>query len=350
MAKGAEDTAFYCYNRFIALNEVGGDPGSFGLSPQEFHQAMQERQQTTPLAMSATSTHDTKRSEDVRARLAVLSEIPRRWSEYVHRWAAGNKDHKSQDLPEANLEYLLYQTLVGAWPLEEDRLHEYAEKAVREAKTYTSWTRVESAYEQSLHSFIRALYQNQPFMSELQALVREIEYAGYINSLSQTLLKLTCPGVPDLYQGTELWDFSLVDPDNRRPVDYTLRRNLLSEIDHLSLQQIMDRISEGLPKLLLVRQALHLRRKMPDIFGPAGSYEPLQVKGGKAEHVLAFARGGRAVSILPRLPFSLGGKWEDTMITLPEGTWNNILTHKQVPGGPLEVSKLLHDFPVALLV
>ncbi|MFW5997941.1 MAG: malto-oligosyltrehalose synthase [Desulfovermiculus sp.] len=350
MAKGAEDTAFYCYNRFIALNEVGGDPGSFGLSPQEFHQAMQERLQTTPLAMSATSTHDTKRSEDVRARLAVLSEIPRRWSEYVRRWAAGNKEHKSQGWPETNLEYLLYQTLVGAWPLEEDRLHEYAEKAAREAKTHTSWTRVESAYEQSLHSFVQALYQNQAFMSEVQTLVREIEYAGYINSLSQTLLKLTCPGVPDLYQGTELWDFSLVDPDNRRPVDYALRRNLLSEVEDLSLQHIMNRISEGLPKLWLVRQALHLRRRMPETFGPAGSYEPLSVQGAKAAHVLAFVRGGQAVSIVPRLPLSLDGMWEDTMVSLPEGTWNNILTNTQVQGGPQAVSSLLHDFPVALMV
>ncbi|MFO7803819.1 MAG: malto-oligosyltrehalose synthase, partial [Desulfovermiculus sp.] len=174
MAKGAEDTAFYCYNRFTAFNEVGGDPGSFGLTPDEFHQAMQERLHTTPLAMSATSTHDTKRSEDIRARLAVLSELPQRWTEYVRTWADHNQAYKSRGWPDANLEYLLYQTLVGAWPLEEDRLHGYAEKAAREAKTHTSWTRVDPEYEQSLHTFIQALYQDQTFMAELKSLVHEI--------------------------------------------------------------------------------------------------------------------------------------------------------------------------------
>jgi len=350
MAKGAEDTAFYCYNRFAAFNEVGGDPDSFGQNPAEFHKAMQDRMQTSPQAMSATSTHDTKRSEDVRARLAVLTEIPAQWAEYVRTWTHRHQIYKVQDWPEANMEYLLYQTLVGAWPLDEQRMHHYAQKAAREAKTHTSWTRVDPEYEDALHTFIQALYQDQDFLSELQVLVGDIEYPGYTNSLSQTLLKLTCPGIPDMYQGSELWDFSLVDPDNRRPVDYSLRRNLHSELKHLSGQDIMDRMLEGLPKLWLISQALHLRRKMPDAFGPAGSYLPVTVSGDKAFHALAFSRGGRAVSLLPRLPLSLAGNWKDTTVDLPEGSWQDILTGAHTQGGPQFVGRLLDKFPVALLV
>ncbi|MDZ7762161.1 MAG: malto-oligosyltrehalose synthase [Desulfovermiculus sp.] len=348
MAKGAEDTAFYCYNRFMALNEVGGDPGSFGLTPEEFHQTMLERMQTTPQAMSSTSTHDTKRSEDVRARLAVLSEIPERWSEYVHTWAERNKGHKTQGWPDPNLEYLLYQTMVGAWPLEEERLHAYAQKAAREAKTHTSWTRVNPEYEQSLHDFIQALYLDRTFVSELQTLVHDIEYAGYVNGLSQVLFKMICPGIPDMYQGTELWDFSLVDPDNRRPVDYSLRRKLLNEVESLSLQSIMDRISEGLPKLWLIRLVLHLRRQIPEAFGPAGSYDSLVVRGSKAAHAVAFVRGGRVISLSPRLPLTLADRWEDTVLDLPEGTWLNVLTSSTTQGGPQSVQSLLDGFPVGL--
>ena len=349
MAKGAEDTAFYCYNRFIAANEVGGDPGSLGLTPEQFHQIMQERIQTTPLAMSTTSTHDTKRSEDVRSRLAVLSEIPEHWSEYVQNWAKRTQGYKTNGWPEANLEYLLYQTLVGAWPLEEDRLHSFAEKGAREAKTHTAWTRVHPEYEQSMHDFIHALYQDEEFLSELTALVQKIEHAGYVNSLSQTLLKMTCPGIPDMYQGTELWDFSLVDPDNRRPVDYSLRRSLLAELADLSVQDIVDRMQEGLPKLWLIHQALHLRRQMPESFDSSGGYEPLSSRGSKAAHVLAFVRGGQVISLCPRLPLSLAGQWENTVLDLPEGTWHNLLTNTTFSGRTQHVHDLLNDFPVALL-
>ena len=349
MAKGAEDTAFYCYNRFIAANEVGGDPGSLGLTPEQFHQIMQERIQTTPLAMSTTSTHDTKRSEDVRSRLAVLSEIPEHWSEYVQNWAKRTQGYKTNGWPEANLEYLLYQTLVGAWPLEEDRLHSFAEKGAREAKTHTAWTRVHPEYEQSMHDFIHALYQDEEFLSELTALVQKIEHAGHVNSLSQTLLKMTCPGIPDMYQGTELWDFSLVDPDNRRPVDYSLRRSLLAELADLSVQDIVDRMQEGLPKLWLIHQALHLRRQMPDSFDSSGGYEPLSSRGSKAAHVLAFVRGGQVISLCPRLPLSLAGQWENTVLDLPEGTWHNLLTNTTFSGRTQHVHDLLNDFPVALL-
>ena len=348
MAKGAEDTAFYCYNRFIAVNEVGGDPGSLGLSPDAFHQTMQERMLSTPLAMSSTSTHDTKRSEDVRARLAVLSEIPHFWSEYVHTWAERNQRYKVHDWPEPNMEYLLYQTLVGAWPVEEERLQAFAQKAAREAKTHTSWTSVHARYEESLHNFIQTVYNDQTFLSELKDLVRRIEQPGFVNSLSQVLCKMTCPGVPDMYQGTELWDFSLVDPDNRRPVDYALRRKLLNELASLSPPAIMDRMSEGLPKLWLIRQALHLRRQIPEAFGPAGSYKPLTVRGARAAHALAFSRGGRVISLCPRLPYTLADRWEDTELHLPEGRWRNVLTLSITQGGSQSVQSLLEGFPVGL--
>jgi (1->4)-alpha-D-glucan 1-alpha-D-glucosylmutase len=349
MAKGAEDTAFYRYNRFVAANEVGGDPSGFGLDPHVFHQAMQDRLQATPSAMSATSTHDTKRSEDVRARLAVLSEMPLCWEKYVSAWADRNQVHKSNGQPEANMEYLLYQTMVGAWPLDEERMHGYAQKAAREAKTHTSWTTVNAEYEQALHNFIQSMYQDHDFLAELEELVQKIADAGYANSLGQTLLKLTCPGIPDIYQGTELWDFSLVDPDNRRPVDYSLRRTLLDAHEKLSAQEIMNRIKEGLPKLQLIRQGLQLRHQMPETFGPAGSYEPIQIAGTKAAHALAYVRGGRAASLLTRLPFTLND-WADTTLSLPEGTWRNVLTNRTLSGGILPIAQVLHPFPVALLV
>ncbi|MBS3780659.1 MAG: malto-oligosyltrehalose synthase, partial [Desulfovermiculus sp.] len=257
--------------------------------------------------------------------------------------------YKTNGWPEANLEYLLYQTLVGAWPLEEDRLHAYAEKGAREAKTHTAWTRVHPEYEQSMHDFIHALYQDKEFLSELTALVQKIEHAGYVNSLSQTLLKMTCPGIPDMYQGTELWDFSLVDPDNRRPVDYSLRRSLLQELAGLSVQDIVDRMPEGLPKLWLIHQALHLRRQMPDSFDSSGGYEPLSPRGSKAAHALAFVRGGQVISLCPRLPLSLAGQWENTVLDLPEGTWHNLLNNITITGRTQYVHDLLNDFPVALL-
>ena len=349
MAKGAEDTAFYRYNRFVAANEVGGDPAGFGLDSHAFHQAMQDRLQAMPSAMSATSTHDTKRSEDVRARLAVLSEMPLSWEKYVSAWADRNQVYKSQGWPEGNMEYLLYQTMIGAWPLSEDRLHGYAEKAAREAKINTSWTAVNAEYEDVLHGFIHSMYQDHEFLTELEELVQKIAHAGYAKSLGQTLLKLTCPGIPDIYQGTELWDFSLVDPDNRRQVDYKLRSTLLEATERLSAKEIMDRMVEGLPKLLLTRRGLFLRGQMPEVFGPAGSYEPVKISGTKAVHALAFIRAGRALSLLTRFPLTLHD-WENTTLSIPEGTWRNILTDDMVSGGDHPVAEVLHPFPVALLI
>jgi (1->4)-alpha-D-glucan 1-alpha-D-glucosylmutase len=228
-------------------------------------------------------------------------------------------------------------------------MHGYAQKAAREAKTHTSWTTVNAEYEQALHNFIQSMYQDHDFLAELEELVQKIADAGYANSLGQTLLKLTCPGIPDIYQGTELWDFSLVDPDNRRPVDYSLRRTLLDAHEKLSAQEIMNRIKEGLPKLQLIRQGLQLRHQMPETFGPAGSYEPIQIAGTKAAHALAYVRGGRAASLLTRLPFTLND-WADTTLSLPEGTWRNVLTNRTLSGGILPIAQVLHPFPVALLV
>jgi (1->4)-alpha-D-glucan 1-alpha-D-glucosylmutase len=248
------------------------------------------------------------------------------------------------------MEYLLYQTLAGAWPLDQERMHGYAEKAAREAKTHTSWTRVNAEYEEALHSFVSSLYQDAAFLAELEALVQDIAYPGYVNSLAQTLLKLTCPGVPDLYQGTELWDFSLVDPDNRRPVKYSTRRDLLAQTERLTAREIMDRTDEGLPKLWLIRQGLSLRRRLPEAFGPAGSYAPLRISGEKAEHALAFARGEHVVSLLTRLPLTFNGRWEDTTISLPQGGWRDLLTNTRIQGGDQAVRGLLQSFPVALLL
>ena len=234
MAKSVEDTAFYNFHRLISLNEVGGDPGHFGLSIDEFHAACSEAQRRWPTAMLASSTHDTKRSEDVRARINLLSEIPDRWSAAVNRWAELNHRYRRDDLPDRNAEYLLYQTLVGAWPIETDRIVAYMEKASREAKTHTSWTHPNPVYEDALRAFIQGILNHPPFTTDLEGFVKPLVEPGRINSLAQTLLKLTAPGVPDFYQGTELWDLSLVDPDNRRPVDYQKRRRLLAKMKDMT--------------------------------------------------------------------------------------------------------------------
>ena len=256
MAKGAEDTAFYCYHRFIALNEVGGDPGRYGVTVDQFHAWCQDMQRHWPKTMLATSTHDTKRSEDVRARLVILSEMPTRWMETVSAWSKRNIRYWGTQTPDHNFEYFLYQTLVGAWPLEQERALAYCEKAVREAKTHTSWTDPHTDYEDSVRSFVRSLYEDEEFVAELGHFVDDLEKYGHLTSLAQTLIKLTAPGIPDLYQGTELWNFSLVDPDNRRPVDYEVRRRLLHELPGLSPEAIWQRRQEGLPKLWIIRQGL----------------------------------------------------------------------------------------------
>jgi (1->4)-alpha-D-glucan 1-alpha-D-glucosylmutase len=349
MAKGVEDTVFYCFNRLVSLNEVGGDPGYFGVSPAAFHQACLEAQCFWPQGMLATSTHDTKRSEDVRVRIHLLSEIPTRWAQAVWRWAALNERYRRGEWPDRNTEYLLYQTLVGAWPLEVERALTYMEKAVREAKVHTSWTHTNADYEGAVRGFVTDVLADPEFTADLTAFVASLVQAGRVNALAQTLLKLTAPGVPDLYQGTEVWDLSLVDPDNRRPVDYDLRHRLLNEVNGATPEQMWARVDEGLPKLWLIRQALALRHRRPELFGPEGDYQPLLAIGERAAHVVAFARGGRVVTVVPRLVLGLNGEWGDTTLEVPHGAWRNELTGDDVDGNVPRMADLLARFPVALL-
>jgi len=348
MAKGVEDTAFYNFHRLVSLNEVGGSPGDFGLSVEEFHRSSAEAQRLWPRAQLATSTHDTKRSEDVRARISLLSEIPGRWGEVVRQWFERNARHRRGDLPDRNAEYLFYQTLVGAWPVSAGRLTAYMEKATREAKAHTSWTRNDAGYEEALRGFVEAVLGDADFIAGLEGFVAGLVGPGRINSLSQTLLKLTAPGVPDFYQGTELWDLSLVDPDNRRPVDYELRRRLLADLKRgMTPEEILARMDEGLPKLWLIHQGLQLRRRLPEAF--RRDYEPLRVSGPRADHAVAFLRGGAVVAVAPRLLLRLGGDWGETTLELPPGTWHDELTGEEVEGGPQPLAEILARFPVALL-
>jgi (1->4)-alpha-D-glucan 1-alpha-D-glucosylmutase len=351
MAKGVEDTAFYCFNRMIGLNEVGGSPGRDGVSIDEFHQYCLRMQATFPRTMTALSTHDTKRGEDIRARLAALTEVPGRWKAALSRWSRLNAAFKTRNLPDRNTEYFLYQTLIGAWPISRDRLMAYMEKAVREAKQHTSWTQQNKEFEDALRNFIERILESREFIADLEALVGNILKAGRINSLAQTLIKFTAPGVPDTYQGSELWDLRLVDPDNRTPVDYGQRQAMLNELKHgIAPEEIMRRIDCGLPKLWIAHCALTLRNGHPEWFDADAAYTPLMVAAGRAENLVAFLRGGRVATIVPRWPLKLGDNWGATTIELPAGQWRNALTSETVGGGRLRVQALLHRFPVALLV
>jgi (1->4)-alpha-D-glucan 1-alpha-D-glucosylmutase len=349
MAKSVEDTAFYCFNRFVALNEVGGDPARFGVGTKDFHGECEIAQARWPRRMLATSTHDSKRSEDLRARMSLLSEIPEQWIAAVRGWSEMNRPWWRGGLSDRNAEYLFYQTLVGAWPIERTRIVEFMRKAAREAKVHTSWTAANEKYEHSLIGFIEGALDNAEFVNELSAFVAPLVWPGRINALAQTLIKLTAPGVPDFYQGSELWNITLVDPDNRRPIDYAVRRRLLTELHHLTLDQILTRADEGLPKLWLIRQALALRRRCPQLFGRNGDYRPLYGRGRRAAHAIAFSRGGGAVTIAPRLPIGLAGDWGDTTIALPHGRWHNALTGDAIDGGEVLLANLMERFPTCLL-
>lgn len=350
MAKGVEDTAFYCYNRLTALNEVGGDPGRDGLTLKEFHEYNSTMQRTHPLTMTTLSTHDTKRSDDVRARLLVLSEIPARFGRVMHEWSDRNAKYRTGGLPDRGTEWFLYQTLIGAWPIDKERLTAYMQKAMREAKVRTSWVANNQEYETAVGTFIENILGDAEFVAECEKFVGELLHAGRINSLAQTLLKLVCPGVPDLYQGGELWDLSLVDPDNRRPVDYAHRRKLLAQMEVLDIVGVMERMDEGLPKLWLMHQALRLRRERRELFGPEAAYMPWLAHGENADHVIALKRGEDLLAVAPRHALRLGGQWSRTSLELPLGQWKNILTEKIIEGGQWEIGELLSEFPVALLV
>ncbi len=385
MAKGMEDTALYCYNRLSSSNEVGGEPEHFGTSVSAFHHVNAERARLWPHAMLSTSTHDTKRGEDVRARINVLSEMPDEWRAMLAKWARINRSRRRETengvAPSRNDEYLLYQTLLGAWPLEEafdadefaGRIKAYMEKAMREAEVHTSWTKVDEEYEEAVSEFVEAILapdEGNLFLHEFVPFQRRIARLGAMNSLSQTLLKMTSPGVPDIYQGNELWDFSLVDPDNRRPVDYGLRRRLLEESKAVGdVRAMLDdgAWQNGLPKLHLTRKVLELRKEMAELFED-GEYIPLEVSGERAEHVVAFARvlgdAEAVVVVAPRLCSSLvrdgdslsfgAGVWGDTVVSfsdLPEGAkYRSLFDGESVDGASLRVGELLSGFPVAVLV
>ena len=347
MAKGVEDTAFYCYNRLVSLNEVGGDPAEFGVGIEEFHEFCRRRQENWPHTMLASSTHDTKRSEDVRARMNLLSEIPDVWRAAVLRWSKMNESRRQNNLPDRNAEYLFYQTLVGAWPISLERLLAYMEKASCEAKQHTDWNDRNAEYDRALKHFEKAALADETFIRDLEKFIGLLAEAAQINSLAQTLIKLTAPGVPDIYQGNELWDLSLVDPDNRRPVDFEWRKRLLAESKMISAKEAWQRRAEGLPKLWLIQKTLRLRANRPEMF--LRSYEPLFVKSVEANHVVAFLRSGEVTTIVPRFTLGLKNNLADATLELPRGNWRNEFTG-QMFFERVEAGELFKMFPVALLV
>jgi (1->4)-alpha-D-glucan 1-alpha-D-glucosylmutase len=340
MAKGVEDSAYYRWARFVALNEVGGNPARFGSTVEEFHAAQQRRAVRYPESMTTLSTHDTKRSEDVRARLAVLAELPGEWTQLV-RTLLGR-----HPLADRSLAHLVWQNLVGAWPLSRERAHAYVEKAAREAGTSTTWTDPVQEFEEQLHALVDSAYDDPATAADIDAFVTRIAPLGWSNSLAQKLLQLTMPGVPDVYQGSELWDYSLVDPDNRRPVDYALRRKLLAELDRGRVPAVDE---SGAAKLLVVSRTLRARRDNPGWFA---GYEPVEVTGSAAGHLVAFDRGG-VVAVATRLPAGLATDgWGDTALQLPNGAWRDLFTGDRVVSDVAGVAAdvLLSRLPVALLV
>ena len=349
MAKGVEDTAFYRHHRLVALNEVGGDPGRFGTSVAEFHRSMQETQANWPAAMLALATHDTKRSADVRARLALLAEDPNGWREAVDRLRRVSETHRGGDqLSTPSDAYLFFQTVVGAWPIDADRAAAYLEKATREAKLHTSWTDPDPVYDAVLARFVRGCLADATFISTVDSIVGPLVEAGRRAALAQLALQLMAPGVPDVYQGSELWDHSLVDPDNRRPVDYEVRRRLLAEAGALGARDAWDRREEGIPKMWLIHRALRVRARRRKAFGKSSTYEPLVPRGEMAGAVVAFIRGDEVVTVVPRLlrrVERLG--WGDTTVELPAGRWRGIDGAEQ--SGQTRLHDLLRSFPVAIL-
>ncbi|MFS2013125.1 malto-oligosyltrehalose synthase [Azospirillum sp. CT11-132] len=383
MAKGLEDTAFYRYNRLVALNEVGGHPDHFGVSISAFHRANQDRARNWPNNMLASTTHDTKRGEDTRARLYALSEMPEEWERQVQTWSrllrARRGDVEGTAPPDRNDEYLFYQLLLGAWPAEltgasveqidQPAMTAFAErivgamtKSMREAKVHSTWAAPNEAYEGAVVSFIHDaldVTRRNAFLEAFLPFQAALARIGMVNGLSQTLLKLTSPGVPDIYQGCELWNLSLVDPDNRLPVDYDARRKLLDEVEEAvergAVPGLLERWTDGAVKLALTRQALQVRAEMPEVFS-AGEYLPLEATGDRADHVVAYARRNGDDTVLvavPRLVGQLGESpdWGNTAIPLPRGArWRNRLTGAEVEGGDaMMAATLFADLPVALL-
>jgi (1->4)-alpha-D-glucan 1-alpha-D-glucosylmutase len=339
MAKGVEDTAYFRYTRFIAANEVGADPAHIAVDPAAFHADLTERAAATPAAMTTLSTHDTKRSEDVRARLAVLSEVPDEWARRLREWTA------TAPLADGSIAQLLWQTLVGAWPIERDRLHGALEKGAREARTATSWSDPDERFEATMHAVIDRVYDDPELGRSVGEFVAMITPYGWSNSLAAKVIQLTMPGVPDVYQGTELWDNSLVDPDNRRPVDFDRRSDLLADLDAGTLPPVD---ATGAVKLLVVAAALRARRDRPELFT---GYAPLAATGTAARHLVAFDRGG-AITLATRLPATLqrASGWADTSLDLPSGRWRDVIGGQDWRAGPVPVGDLIRRYPVALLL
>ena len=397
-AKGVEDTAFYRYYRLASLNEVGGEPEQFGLSVEEFHKRMWERQARWPHSLSASSTHDTKRSEDMRARINVLSELPQEWKLKVSRWSRLNRQHfkknEGERMPNRNDEYLFYQTLVGVWPLEalgddaykefSERIQQYMQKAVHEAKAHTSWINPSPAYDHSVQTFVEGALERTPsnrFLEDFLPFQERVARYGLYNSLSQLALKIIAPGVPDFYQGTELWSFHLVDPDNRGPVDYRIRSEMAEELRSTMKRLGPDRaeFARGLfeqahdarVKMYTIMAGLEYRRLHPELF-QQGEYLPLECGGSKKQHVCAFARlyqHKALIAVVPRLVATLhpDGKhppmgpsvWEDTWIAAPPwptlGEFHHLLTGEIMNAESLNgrrvlpLARVLNHAPIALL-
>ena len=376
-AKGVEDTAFYQYHRLVALNEVGGEPGEVGATLETFHRQNAARLAEFPHSMLATSTHDTKRSEDVRARLAVLSEMPKEWGRALRRWHTVNSKHRGEIdgewAPDHHEEALLYQTLLGSWPLEPldaqtrpayvRRIQDYMVKALHEAKVNSSWIEPNEAWDKAVCEFVAKILEPGPrnrFLVTFAPFAERLATAGAMNALTQTALKLTAPGVPDCYQGSELWDFSLVDPDNRRPVDYGLRQQqLVSVSGDVSPAALVESWRDGRLKMYLIRTLLQFRRQNPAVFAE-GSYAPVTVAGPLAECVVAFEREWAGLALLvvaPRWSTRVGfpplaERWGGTAIQpAVSREWADLLTgHKFPSGTPLPLARILSEFPVAVLV
>ncbi len=371
MAKGIEDTAFYRWYRLISLNEVGADPAAFGVVPEEFHAFAGRLNRDWPTSMTTLSTHDTKRSEDARARLAGLAELPLEWAGAVHQWRELASGHRSPDgWPDRETEYLFWQTVVATWssagPAHPDRIVQYLSKATREAKLHTSWTSPDAAYDSAVESFARAVLAEPAVLAAVGAFCEQLAEPTRVAVLGQKLVQLTMPGVADVYQGTEIVDLSLVDPDNRRPVDYERRSRLLAALDDAGpagdrpITETLARFSDDerldAEKLLVTSRVLRLRREHPEWF-TGGGYTPVATSAGNA---VAFGRGLNSgsdgavnvVSIATRLPVALAryGGWGQHTVSLPEGAWTDRLTGRTVPGGSVRLADLLADLPVALLV
>jgi (1->4)-alpha-D-glucan 1-alpha-D-glucosylmutase len=349
MAKGVEDTTFYCFDRLVSCNEVGSQASLIGISADKFHEFCHSLSDRWPNNMLATSTHDNKRSEDVRTRISILSEMPERWAEALHQWSKMNAAAWQNHTPDRHAEYLLYQTLIGAWPIDRDRCWQYMLKACREAKINTSWHEPNTAYEESIRGFVDGVFQTPEFIAGLERFVDPLVLPGRINSLAQTLIKMVAPGVPDFYQGTELWDLSLVDPDNRRPVDFALRASLVRRAGTMSAGEALAEWDSGLPKLWMTARLLAIRRERAEDFSDQSKYQPLVAQGTHLGRLLAFRRGENVIAVVPRFTMTLGGEWSDTRLPLPGGVWRNRFTDAvlQRETTPDALFKL---FPVALLI